>query len=300
VKRLVPAIALVCVAVPAAPASAATTTFRFHAGTERARVSVSDGRTAERGYIELVRSGMVIARSAERNGLGAAGGHVKIPSLVAGDVVRVYANGALLTAATYDGRPAIGGACHGRSSFTVTRSESARTTWVGVRARRVLWADARTYAVAVSPALRAGLTASAITTWEDGTTAVISRRDLRVGNCRTMPPPARVPPTDAELRRAARRAVVAAGARLRRARLGRSVTLPFRCLEPGSVQFELRAGRTVLGSGVTTVAERGEAKVKVKLTAAARRARRLTLIATFAPARADAGSQSARTTFRRP
>ena len=298
-KRLVPVIALVCAAVPAAPAAAATTTFRFHAGIERARVSVSDGRAADRGYMELVRGGMVIARSAERNGIGAAGGHVKIPSIVAGDVVRAYGNGARIATTTYDGRPAIGGACDGRSSFTVTRSESARTTWVGVDRRRLLWEDARTYAVAVSPALRAGLITSVITTSDDGTIEVISRRDTRVGSCRTMPPPARVPPTDAELRRATRRAVVAAGTKLRQARLGRSVTLPFTCLEPGSIRYELRAGGAVLGSGVTTVAERGETKVKIPLSAAAQRARRLTLIATFAPARADARSQSARTSIRR-
>jgi hypothetical protein len=300
VKRLAGVIALVCAAVPAAPASAATTTFRFHAGTERARVSVSDGRTAEHGYIELVRSRMVIARSAERNGLGAAGGHVKIPSLVDGDIVRVYGNGAMLAAATYDGRPAIAGACGGRSAFTVTRSESARTVWVGVDPqRRLLWDDARTFAVAATPALRFRQTVSVITSSGDDTIEVISRRDLRVARCRDVPPPARVPPTDAELRRATKRGVVAAGARLRRARLGRSVTLPFRCLEPGSIRFELRSGRRVLGSGVTTVAERGEAKVKVPLTGAARRARRLTLIATFVPARAGAKSQSARVSISR-
>jgi hypothetical protein len=278
-----------------APPAEAATTFRFHAGVDRARVSASDPRAAEHGYVELVRGGMVIARSLERNGVGAAGGHVTVPSLVAGDVVNAYGNGALIATATYDGLPTVAGAFRGRSSFTVTRAESARTTWVGLEPprQRLLWEDARVFTVGSDRALALGQTASAITTASAGDVDVVSRRDVRVERSAA---PAHVPPTRAELRRAMRRSVRAACAALSRARLGRRVTVAFSFLEPGSVQLELKAGGEVVGSGVETAARAGRGRVTVALS---RRARgRLMLTATFVPARAGARPQSASARFR--
>jgi hypothetical protein len=204
----------------------------------------------------------------------------------------------VIATVTYDGRPQIAGACARRSSFTVTRDEGARTTWLGVEApdRRLVWADARTFTVAAQPALSAGQTVSVITTRDDGALAVISRRDVRVGECRRVPPPARVPPTNAELRAALRRGVRAAGAELRRARLGRRVTVPFAFIEPGSVRLELTAGGKVVGSGVETVARSGRGRVTIAFS---RRPRgRLMLTGTFVPARPGVKPQTARARVR--
>ena len=70
-----------------APTAAAATTIRFNnGGPGPASVVVSDGRRTSDGYIELVRGCEVIARSPERDGIGARAGYLTVPSLIAGDV----------------------------------------------------------------------------------------------------------------------------------------------------------------------------------------------------------------------
>ena len=55
-----------------------------------------------------------------------------LPSLVIGDVANLYVGETLRFSATYDGTPAIEGACGGRSSFTFTRGRLGQRWRAGV------------------------------------------------------------------------------------------------------------------------------------------------------------------------
>src|SRR5215207_9491305 len=149
-----------------APTAHAATSIRFNSGGPGpASIVVSDNRTTRDGYIELVRGREVLARSLDRDGIGASSGYLNVPDLIAGDVARAYGNGALLATATYAGGPRIGaGACAGSTAFTVARGEGTPATWVGtylpggalVPGQRLTWADSSTFTVAAEPALAAG------------------------------------------------------------------------------------------------------------------------------------------------
>ena len=239
--------------------------------------------------MELVR-GMVIARSAERNGIGAAGGHVKIPSIVAGDVVRAYGNGARIATTTYDGRPAIGGACDGRSSFTVTRSESARPPG---SASTVSACCGRTRAPTRSPFRRRCGRARRAVHHHVRTTErshhLPHRRRVRAA---TMPPPPRS--TERRLRRHAAR-----GSWHRRdgcARRGSGAAWRLRSASsgPGSVRYRFPRPCAPFSQhddrGRRRRPEGGGFRSAPHHT-------QLTLITTFAPARADAKVSVARTSI---
>ncbi len=77
--------------------------------------------------VELVRGGAVVATaSADTPGLPFA--YIRSGTLQAGDVLNVYRGSTLLGAVPYTGLPTVGtDACAGRSSFTVTRDEDARS-----------------------------------------------------------------------------------------------------------------------------------------------------------------------------
>ena len=126
---------------------------------------VADNRTTRDGYIELVRGREVVARSLDRDGIGASSGYLTVPDLIAGDVARAFGNGAVIATATYDGGPRIGtDACAGSAAFTVAR-RGRRAGGVGRRVPpggalvpdlRLAWTDAASFTVTAEPALAAG------------------------------------------------------------------------------------------------------------------------------------------------
>jgi hypothetical protein len=295
-----------------APSAVAATSIRFNSGGPGpASIVISDNRTTRNGYVELVRGREVVARSLDRDGIGASSGYLTVPDLIAGDVARSYGDGRLLTSAIYAGGPRIGAdACAGSTAFSVTHGDSAPATWVGtylpggalVPGQRLTWSDATSFTVAAEPALAAGQIVRVLTKRQDGGVEVTERASGVIGPCAA--------PTDAQVRTATRRAVMATGAKLgkldaRRLALRQTVMLPFRFPEAGSVSLEVRdrAG-TVLGTGVKRSNRAGMADVRTRWSATGRRLLRrgrfvdVVLTATFAPARAGSVAEKSRTAVR--
>jgi hypothetical protein len=295
-----------------APSAQAATSIRFNSGGPGpASIVVSDNRTTRDGYVELVRGREVVARSLDRDGIGASSGYLTVPDLVAGDVARAYGAGAVVATATYTGGPRIGpDACAGSTSFSVAHGAVTPATWVGiylpggalVPGQRLTWTDATAFTVTAEPALAAGQIVRVLTKRQEGEVEVTERAGGVIGPCAA--------PTDAQVRAATERAVAATGAKLgtldprQLARRG-TVKLPFRFSEPGSVSLEVR-DRTgaVLGTGAKRLDRAGMADVPTRWSAAGRRLLRhgrfanVVLSATFTPARAGAHTEKSSTPVR--
>ncbi len=303
-----------CLCVLAPPAAAATTIRFNNGGPGPASIVIADNRTTRDGYIELVRGREVVARSLDRDGIGASSGYLTVPDLIAGDVARAFGNGAVIATATYDGGPLIGtDACAGSAAFTVARPDGAQAVWVGayrpdgalVPNLRLAWTDAPSFTVTAEPGLATGQLLKILSRRQEGPVEVTSRTAGVIGAC------APAAPTDAQVQTATKRAVAATGAKLgtldpRRLALRKTVMLPFRFSEAGSVHLELRdrAG-ALLGTGAKRVSRAGMADVRTGWTAAGRRRLRrggfgnVVLTATFAPARAGARAKQSSAPVRR-
>jgi hypothetical protein len=241
--------------------------------------------------VELVRGGQVLGQAAWS---GERGGRVSVPRLIAGDVARLYAGGALRHVATYDGTPVIEDACAGRSAFSFTRP-SLRHEWAAgvltprdlpLDGARLLGRDERTdgpltIPVSLPRPLEVGDSTFAVTrayVLPEGP-EVMTSRTVVVDRC-----PLSTPVATPRLRDAA--------AKLRRAPLGRrkQIKLPMTFSEPGTYRVRLvaRGGRT-LAEGTRTRAGAGRALVTVTVRRRATFARvtRVTLRAVFTPARGD-------------
>ncbi len=295
-----------------APSAVAATSIRFNSGGPGpASIVVSDNRTTRNGYVELVRGREVVARSLDRDGIGASSGYLTVPDLIAGDVARAYGDGVVLATATYAGGPRIGAdTCAGSTSFSVAHGAGTPATWVGtylpggafVPGQRLTWTDATSFTVAAEPPLAAGQIVRVLTKRQEGQVEVTERAGGVVGPCAA--------PTDAQVRTATQRAVAATGAKLgtldpRRLALRDAVMLPFRFSEAGNVSLELRdrAG-AVLGTGVKRLNRAGVADVRTRWSVAGRRLLRrgrfvnVVLTVTFAPARAGAQVEKSSTPVR--
>lgn len=254
--------------------------------------------------MEVVRQGQVVAQS---TGTSGGRGTVMTPGLVAGDVANVYVSGTLRFSATFDGTPTIDGACVGRSSFTFTRGTPGSQWRAGVmtpldypRDGSVPFGAERTdgpltIPVALTRPLALGDYAYAATGVQlQSGTFVLSSRIIVVDACPA--PPAITPAAKPALRDAARKLRA-----LRRT--AKRLTLPMRFTEPGTIRLRLTTagGRTVAdGKRTRTVAGKANVTLKVTRRAALRRAKRVTLIATFDPTRLGAKTQRATTRVRLP
>ena len=112
----------------------------------------------------------------------------------------------------------------------------------------------------------------------------------------TLPPGARRPAfTDTQVRLAVKSALRAPRTKLRSLPLQHRsrLDLPFTFPEAGSTRLDLIAKGKVVATGTRTRTAGGLANVNIKLSAAARTARKLTLRATFTPSRAGAKPQRA-------
>jgi hypothetical protein len=252
--------------------------------------------------MEVVRQGQVVAQSTGTRG---GRGTVMTPGLAAGDVASVYVNGTRRFSATFDGTPTLDGACVGRSSFTFTRAGLGHEWRAGVltpadypRDGSVPFGAERTdgpltLAVALPRPLALGDYAYAATRArsQDGVT-VLSSRIIVVDHC---PAPPAVKPV-------ARPALGDAARKLRTLRrTANRLTLPMTFTEPGTIRLRLTTpgGRTVAdGKRARTVAGRANVTLEVTRRAALRRAKRVTLHATFTPARSGVQARRASTTLR--
>ena len=268
---------------------------------------VTSFTTSGNHRLDVVRQGQVVGQAAWTGTRGT----VALPSLVIGDVANLYVGETLRFSATYDGTPAIEGACGGRSSFTFTRGRLGQRWRAGVLTPldypRDPWIpigfDERTDGPLTIPVtlprpLALGDYAYAAT--RDFVLPVgpevVSSRIIVVDRCPATPtasPVAKPRLGDAARKlRALRRGTLARATRLK---------LPMTFSEPGAyrVRIMARGGRTVAeGSRARTVAGKANVTLTVKRRSALRRATRVTLRATFTPARDGAKARHASTSLR--
>jgi hypothetical protein len=235
-----------------------------------------------------------------------------MPSLLAGDEIKVYLRGKLSFTAQYDGSPKISDACAGRLWFTMTRGgldqhwgaaatgliDDNPPTHATGQARAERTDGPLTLPIALEQPLELGGVAWAATAVISPTgVRVYSQTAVRVGECPAPPaPPAPVARPDL---------AGAAGALgdLRRSALARAkqIKLPMTFSEAGSYRVRILApgGRT-LADGTLARSEAGEAEVTltVKRRAVLERAKRVTLVASFTPAREGVKAQRASTSLR--
>ncbi len=265
----------------------------------------------------------MIARSGTVSAQWGPYGSVEVPQLVVGDVVRLIADGASVTSATYDGLPTIADACAGRSSFTGARTANVNVFDAGIdraggswyaQGTRGTWDSANPFTVTLPRALVLGDLAYVVTTTDPGPYSISSTRRVRVGTaCPPAPPtppapPSPTAPTDAQVL-----AALTTGIRGTRSGLGKlttatlakrkAVALPFAFSEAGTVKLRLTAKKgkktVTLGTGSRKATTAGKANVSVKLSKPGRKLLRtsrklkVTLTGTFTPARAGAKAQKA-------
>jgi hypothetical protein len=275
-------------------------------------------------HIEIVRGGTVIARS---TGFFGNFGSLEVASLNPGDTINLLRSGAVVGSTTFDGTPTINAdACAGRSSFTGTRNALARVTEAGAFTlgrdpyfggddTRAIWSQDNPFTVTLDRPLGVGQVAFVGTRFTSGSVTVFSDRQVAVAACPPPPPPPPPPPTskvptDAQVLAAVKAALSQTGAKLRKLDTRtlakrKSIALPFAFPEAGTAKLQLttkvKRKSTIVGTGSKAMGTAGTANVTVKLTKAGRlllkRARsiKLTLKATFTPARAGAKPQSAST-----
>jgi hypothetical protein len=307
-KRLIIALVLASLAT-AAPASADSVLPRFAIfsvePTRGAQVVLYTPTLATGTRLEIVRQGAVVASASETGRSTFATARVRLPELRAGDVARLYADDVLVFSVDYDGSPVIGpDACIGRSAFTVTHSgevaDAGLLTISPDYPHDIGWAwgvelgqrsGTNPVSVRLARPLAAGDVAYARTHQYRQGFDVYLRRAVAVGAC---------PPTDAQVATATRTALTRAAKRLRTLRLTRAkrFKLPVTFSEPGT--FRLRvvaAGGRTLATGTRTRAVAGSANVTLKVRRRPR-TKRVTLHATFTPARTGAKAQRARTALR--
>ncbi len=255
--------------------------------------------------MEVVRQGQVVAQSAGTSG---GRGTVIVPSLTAGDVANVYVKGALRMSATYDGNPAIEGACIGRSSFTFTRGSRDHEWRAGVLTPldypwddRVPFGSAErtdgglTIPATLSRPLALGDYAYAATRARSlqGGGTTLSSRIVVVDRCPVIKAVAKPKLGDAARKlRGLRRSTLARAKRIK---------LPMTFSEPGTYRVRIVAsgGRTLAdGSRTRTKAGKVNVTLTVKRRAALKRAKRVTLRATFTPIRAGVRAQRANASVR--
>ena len=294
--------------VAAAPAAASSTLPPFAIFTAEptrgAQVYAYAAKPAAVARIEIVRQGVVVAEASEAGRTRLAGARVRLRELIAGDVAKLYADGALVLSVNYDGTPVIGpDACLGRSAFTVTHSgrvmdaglltispdypEDVGWGWGVEQGQR---SGTNPVTVTLARPLAAGDVAYARTEQYHQGLNVYLRRGVQVGAC---------PPTDAQVAAAARASRTQAASKLRTLRLTRAkrFTLPVTYSEPGTYRLRVVARGRTIADGRRTRAVAGKANVTLKVLRRAR-TKRVTLVATFTPSRAGAEAQSARTTLR--
>jgi hypothetical protein len=316
------AAALVASAALAAPALATHDYIGVRIGTtgEATVGAASTDISGNDPHVEISRGGALLARSTGP-GFGGLFGAANVPSLLAGDVISLHRNGAAFASVTFDGLPTVNAdACAGRTAFTGARNAAASVDYAGFYTPggggygsrgSVHWNQGNPFTVTLPRPLIAGQVVYVATNLVAGagadTMELDVERNTTVAACPSPPPPPVPPtvvPTDGQVFAAIKAALGKTAAKLRKldtAALAKRkrLTLPFRFAEAGTVRLQLKRKTTAVGTGTKTLKAPGSANVTVKLTKAGRsllkRAKsiKLTLKATFTPARAGAKPQAA-------
>jgi hypothetical protein len=255
---------------------------------------------AEAAKLELLRGGAVIASSDD--------GAVFVDALQPGDVARAYhGDGSPAGAVTYDGTPAISGACIGGTTFTATRGASALFQYAGAFTGSALeplegtWDSGPTARVTLSGPLTDGDIVFVSVGRDDVEPAYSSTRIEPAVSCSAepgaTPAPTAAPtpgggstppggrPAPGKLSLATTRAALA------KAKLRAKLTLPVTLPEAGHLELRLTRKGHVLARGIRNGT--GTVRVTLKLKQRLKRGTRVTLRATFTPSRAGAEPQRA-------
>jgi hypothetical protein len=251
---------------------------------------------------------------------------LSVGRLELGDRVVMFENDTLIAETSWTGNPTVDrGVCAGKTTFGGARAPGAAVILGGVFASSQTEEDPTPGTIVedsgqhVTVTMRSPLVAgqvAAIATMlslpqANGDTlellslhgAVVPATCDRVSPPDATPTPTPTPGpdgeapafTDAQLHGAIKSALRAPQSKLRSHALKRRtrLALPFAFPEAGTTRLELIARGKVVATGTRKRTAGGRANVTLKLSAAARRARKLTLRATFTPSRAGAGPQRA-------
>jgi hypothetical protein len=244
--------------------------------------------------LELRRGGAVIASSDD--------GAVFVDALQPGDVARAYnPDGTPAGDVTYDGTPAISGACVGATSFTATRGASALLEYAGAFTGSALepltatWDSGVNARVTLDGPLADGDIVFVSVGRDDVEPAYSSTRMEPVVACSgepgATPTPTPQPGTRPPGQTHRKLSLTATRAALAKARLRSKLTLPVALPEPGRIDLRLIVrGRTVAHGSRTAG---GTTKITLKLKKRLKHGMKVTLRATFTPSRAGAGPQRA-------
>jgi hypothetical protein len=295
-------VGLLALPAPASATTPASAVVRFELGPGvAARVGIWFKIPGSR--IELVRAGRVVAAGEPDQRY-----NLYVRDLVAGDVANIYLGGQLFSSATYDGTPTMEGACAGRSSFTFTRAGLGQEWRAGLMRDVDYPSDGvvplgslertdgpLTIPVTLPRPLRLGDYAYAATRTRNAapTPTVLSSRIISVDQCPVIKPAAKPKLGDAARKlRKIRRGTLARAKRIK---------LPMTYSEPGTYRVRIVAGggRTLAdGSRTRTRAGKANVTLTVKRRAALKRAKRVTLRATFTPTRDGVKAPRSTTTVR--
>jgi hypothetical protein len=232
------------------------------------------------------------------------GSGMALSSLQVGDEARYYVNGSLKVAYVYDGLPALSQACAGATTLTIGRGAFAKlvvrtgtkdvANWIQGNASA---GDPSTVTFA-RPVVAGDLIEMSVS-GSAGAPNVSEFRSVSVVDCSAPPPPPAAPrppvapATDEQVLAALKATLATAAKRLRRTSTAMRFALP----EPGTLTVRLKRGTVIVASGRR--AGSGKVAIALKVTHAGRRLlrrahrTRVTVSATFAPARAGADVQSA-------
>lgn len=309
-KRIAGAVLGLALLAPSAAAAQTESVLTFRAKHDGSLWLTAS--TSERfidAYTELTRAGVNLTPS-PITGTADYGWVMSSPlttPLQAGDEARLHSDGEVLARGTFTQWPTVTGACVGATSFSVTGgtiayagSTLAPDELYGYPGFQPNWAAVDGTTVTPRRPIAAGDVVYAATVVSSPGQRIVIERSFRPEPC---PPPAPTGPSDADVLRVVKASTAKSAAGLRR----RTATtrLGFSLPEPGTVALRVSAGGKTLASGTLRGTVAGDHALTLKRTATGRKLLqrrtklKLTLTASFTPARAGAGAQVAAVTVTR-